>query len=350
VTLQELASQLGCRLEGGDGGTPITGLAGLDDAVAGQVTFLANAAYAPRVASTRASAIIASDALPAAPCAILRASNPYLTFARAVAIFAPADPAPQGVHPTAIVDPGASLGQGVSVGPFTLIEAGARIGARTRIGSHASIGAGAAVGDDCRIGSHTSIRARVSLGHRVVMQDFAIIGSEGFGYARRDDGTHEHIPQTGAVVIEDDVEIGALTAIDRPAVGETRVAAGTKIDNLVQIAHGVRVGRNVLLAAQVGIAGSTTIEDNVALGGQVGVTGHVTVGKGVQAAAKTGVTGDIKAGTVIAGYPSDEIQSWRKSHAALRRMPHLRERIRELEQKVEQLLERLQSPDSGPQA
>jgi UDP-3-O-[3-hydroxymyristoyl] glucosamine N-acyltransferase len=235
----------------------------------------------------------------------------------------------------------ASLGEDVSVGAFTVIESGAAIGARTRIGSHVTIGRGATVGAECRIASHASVRPRVSLGDRVVMQDFAIIGSEGFGYARRDDGTHERIPQTGAVVIEDDVEIGALTAIDRPAVGETRIAAGTKIDNLVQIAHGVRVGRNVMLAAQVGIAGSTTIEDNVALGGQVGVTGHVTVGRGVQAAAKTGVTGDVKPGMVIAGYPSDEIQSWRKSHAALRRMPQLRERIRQLEEKVEALLEAL---------
>jgi UDP-3-O-[3-hydroxymyristoyl] glucosamine N-acyltransferase len=305
------------------------------------VTLLANAAYAPRVASTRAGAIIAGDALPSAPCAILRAANPYLAFARAVALFAPADAVTPGVHATAIVAADAVLGAGVSVGPFTIIESGARIGARTRIGSHVTIGRGAVLGDDCRIVSHASVRDRVSLGQRVVMQDLAIVGSAGFGYARRDDGTHEHIPQTGAVVIEDDVEIGALTAIDRPAVGETRIAAGTKIDNLVQIAHGVRVGRNVLLAAQVGIAGSTKIEDNVALGGQVGVTGHVTVGKGVQAAAKTGVTGDIKAGTVIAGYPSDEIQSWRKSHAALRRMPQLRERIRQLEAKIDELTARL---------
>ncbi|MEX2272771.1 MAG: UDP-3-O-(3-hydroxymyristoyl)glucosamine N-acyltransferase [Vicinamibacterales bacterium] len=344
MTLQELAAQLGCRLDGGsdrDGRTIITGLAGLDDAGSSHVTFLANPAYAPRVASTRAAAIIAGDTLTSAPCPILRAANPYLTFARAVALFAPQDPAPQGVHETAIVASDAVLGDGVSVGPFTIIASGASIGARTRIGSHVTIGRGAVLGDDCRIGSHASVRARVSLGHRVVMQEFAIAGSEGFGYARRDDGTHEHIAQTGAVVIEDDVEIGALTAIDRPAVGETRIAAGTKIDNLVQIAHGVRVGRNVLLAAQVGIAGSTTIEDNVALGGQVGVTGHVTVGKGVQAAAKTGVTGDIKAGTVIAGYPSDEIQSWRKSHAALRRMPQLRERIRQLEEKVEELIKAL---------
>jgi UDP-3-O-[3-hydroxymyristoyl] glucosamine N-acyltransferase len=343
LTLQELAAQLGCRLEGGDraAATIVTGLAGLDNAGPGEVTFLANPAYAPRVASTRAAAVIANDTLQSAPCAILRAANPYLTFAKAVALFAPSDTPEPGIHPTAIVAADASLGEGVSVGAFTVIESGAAIGARTRIGSHVTIGRGAVLGTDCRIASHASVRARVSLGNRAVMQDFAIIGSEGFGYARRDDGTHEHIPQTGAVVIEDDVEIGALTAIDRPAVGETRIAAGTKIDNLVQIAHGVRVGRNVLLAAQVGIAGSTTIEDNVALGGQVGVTGHVTVGKGVQAAAKTGVTGDIKPGTVIAGYPSDEIQSWRKSHAALRRMPQLRERIRQLEEKVEELLKAL---------
>ena len=347
MTLQELADRLGCRLEGGTGGALVTGLAGLDEAGASEVTFLANAAYAPRVASTRAAAIIAGDALASAPCAILRSANPYLAFARAAALFAPADPAPAGIHATALIAADASLGEGVSVGPYAVIESGASIGARTRIGSHVTIGRGATLGDDCRIDSHVSIRARVTIGHRVVMQDFAVAGSEGFGYARRDDGTHEHIPQTGAVVIEDDVEIGALTAIDRPAVGETRIAAGTKIDNLVQIAHGVRVGRNVMLAAQVGIAGSTKIEDNVALGGQVGVTGHVTVGAGVQAAAKTGVTGDIKAGTVIAGYPSDEIQSWRKSHAALRRMPQLRERIRELERKVEELL---RAQGAGPRA
>lgn len=338
MTLQELADRLGCRLEGGTGSARVTGVAGLDEAGPGDVTFLANPAYAPRVASTRAAAIIATDALPSAPCAILRSANPYLAFARAVALFAPADPAPSGVHPTAIVAADAVLGEGVSAGPFTVIEGGARIGARTRIGSHVTIGRDAVVGDDCRLGSHVAIHARVSLGNRVVMQDFSIVGSAGFGYARRDDGSYEHIVQAGAVVIEDDVEIGALTAIDRPAVGETRIAAGTKIDNLVQVAHGVRVGRNVMLAAQVGIAGSTVIEDGVALGGQVGVTGHVTVGKGVQAAAKTGVTGDIKAGTVIAGYPSDEIQSWRRSHAALRRMPQLRERIRQLEEKVEALL------------
>ena len=349
LTLQELADRLGCRLEGAAGAT-ITGVSGLDGAGPGDVTFLANPAYAPRVASTRAGAIIASDALPAAPCAILRSANPYLAFARAVALFAPADPAPKGIHPTAIVASDAALAEGVAIGPFTIVESGARIGARTRIGSHAMIGREAVIGDDCRLGSHVSVLARVSLGHRVVMQDSSVVGSEGFGYAHRGDGTHEHIVQAGAVVIEDDVEIGALTAIDRPAVGETRIAAGTKIDNLVQVAHGVRVGRNVLLAAQVGIAGSTVIEDGVALGGQVGVTGHVTVGKGVQAAAKTGVTGDIKAGTIIAGYPSDEIQSWRKSHAALRRMPQLRERIRQLEQKVEELLQRLQATDHGPQA
>ena len=347
MTLQELADRLGCRLEGGDAGATVTGVAGLDEAGAADVTFLANPGYAPRVASTRAIAIIANDRLPSAPCAILRAANPYLAFARAVGLFAPRDPEPSGIHDTAIVAPGARLGDGVSVGPFSIIEDGAVIGARTRIGSHATIGRGALVGEDGRIGSHVAIHARVTIGNRVVMQDFSVVGSAGFGYAPRGDGTHEHIPQTGAVIIEDDVEIGALTAIDRPAVGETRIGTGTKIDNLVQIAHGVRVGRNVLLAAQVGIAGSTRIEDSVALGGQVGVTGHVTVGKGVQAAAKTGVTGDIKPGTVIAGYPSDEIQSWRKSHAALRRMPQLRERIRELEEKVEQLLK---ARDQRPEA
>lgn len=327
----------------------MTGVAGLDEAGPGDVTFLANSAYAPRVATTRAAAIIASDKLPSAPCAILRSSNPYLAFARAVALFAPVETPSSGVHPTAIVADGAVLGADVAIGPFAIVESGARLGARTRIGPHTVIETAAVLGDDCRIGAHVTVHARVSLGHRVVVQDSSVIGSAGFGYARRDDGTWEHIVQAGALVIEDDVEIGALTAIDRPAVGETRIAAGTKIDNLVQIAHGVRVGRNVMLAAQVGIAGSTVIEDDVALGGQVGVTGHVTVGARVQAAAKTGVTGDVKPGTVIAGYPSDEIQSWRKSHAALRRMPQVRERIRELEEKVAALTEKLEAGSQKPE-
>ena len=178
---------------------------------------------------------------------------------------------------------------------------GARIGARTIVHPHVTIGRFAEIGDDCVIHAHVSIRERVRVGNRVVLQDGAVIGSDGFGFARRRDGTHDKIPQIGGVVIEDDVEIGANTTIDRPAVGETRIGAGTKIDNLVQIAHGVHVGRNVLLAAQVGIAGSTTIEDGVTLAGQVGVAGHLTIGKGAIATAQTGIPNSVEPGAFISG-------------------------------------------------
>jgi UDP-3-O-[3-hydroxymyristoyl] glucosamine N-acyltransferase len=186
-----------------------------------------------------------------------------------------------------------------------------------------------------------SLRERVSLGHRVVVQDGAVIGSDGFGFARRPDGTHEKIPQVGGVVVEDDVEIGANTTIDRPAVGETRIGAGTKIDNLVQIAHGVTIGRNVLLAAQVGVAGSTTLEDGVTLAGQVGVAGHLTIGKGVIATAQTGIPNSVEPGSFISGYPAIDNREWLKSSAVFRKLPELRKAVADLERRLAELESRL---------
>ncbi len=200
-----------------------------------------------------------------------------------------------------------TLGEGVSIGPFVSVEEGARIGARTIVHSHVAIGRHAEIGDDCLIHARVSIRERIRIGHRVILQDGAVVGSDGFGFARRPDGTHHKIPQIGAIVIEDDVEIGANTTIDRPAVGETRIGAGTKIDNLVQIAHGVSIGKNVLLAAQVGIAGSVTIEDDVTLAGQVGVAGHITLGKGVVATAQSGIPNSVDRGSLVSGYPQFRI-------------------------------------------
>jgi len=177
----------------------------------------------------------------------------------------------------------------------------------------------------------------VRIGNRVVIQDGAVLGSDGFGFARRADGTHHKIPQIGGVVIEDDVEIGAQTAIDRPAVGETRIGAGSKIDNLVQVAHGVTVGRNVLLAAQVGVAGSTTIEDGVTLAGQVGVAGHLTIGKGVVATAQTGIPNSVEPGAFISGYPAIANRDWLKSSAVFRRLPDMRKQLAELEARIREL-------------
>ena len=224
-----------------------------------------------------------------------------------------------------------------SVGPYAVVADGARIGARTIVHAHVSIGRHAQTGDDCVLHPHVSIRERVRLGNRVVVQDGAVIGSDGFGFARRPDGTHHKIPQIGAVVVEDDVEIGANTTIDRPAVGTTRIGAGTKIDNLVQIAHGVTIGRAVLLAAQVGIAGSSTLEDAVTLAGQVGVAGHLTIGKGAIATAQTGIPNSVEAGAFISGYPAIPNRDWLKASAVFRKLPELRRLLGDLEQRIKAL-------------
>ena len=254
MLLRDLAARLDARLEG-DGTLEIHRVAGIEEAQAGDVTFVANPRYLPELHATRASAVILSDTGAGAPCAILRHPNPYLAFAQAVELFAPAERPAAGIHPTADVAATAVVDAAATVGAFVSIGPGARIGARTRIYPHVTIGPDAVLGDDCVLHARVSIRERVVLGSRVVIQDGAVIGSDGFGFARRADGTHHKIPQIGGVVMEDDVEIGANTTIDRPALGETRIGAGTKIDNLVQIAHGVTIGRDSLLAAQAGVAG-----------------------------------------------------------------------------------------------
>jgi UDP-3-O-[3-hydroxymyristoyl] glucosamine N-acyltransferase len=217
------------------------------------------------------------------------------------------------------------------------IEEGARIGARTIIHPNVTIGRNAIIGDDCVVHSGVSVRERVQVGNRVVLQNGAVIGSDGFGFARRADGTHEKIPQAGVVVIEDDVEVGANSAIDRPAVGETRIGAGTKIDNLVQIAHGVAIGKRTLLAGQVGIAGSTIIEDDVTLAGQVGVSGHITVGKGAIATAQTGIPNSVEPGAFVSGYPAIPNRDWLKASAIFRKLPELRKELADLQRRLARL-------------
>jgi UDP-3-O-[3-hydroxymyristoyl] glucosamine N-acyltransferase len=340
LKLSEVAERLECRLEG-DATVDVTRVTGIEDAVPGDLTFFANARYARALRATRASAVILGEQAEAAPCAMLRTRNPYLAFARAVALFAPPSTPPPGVHARALVADDASVAPDASIGPFAVVERGARIGARTIVHPHVVIGPDAVVGDDCVIHARVSIRERVRLGHRVVVQDGAVIGSDGFGFAHNPDGTHVKIPQVGGVVIEDDVEIGANSAIDRPAVGETRIRSGTKIDNLVQVAHGVTIGRNVLLAAQVGIAGSTTLEDSVTLAGQVGVAGHLTIGNGVVATAQTGIPNSVDAGSFISGYPAIPNRDWLKSSAVFRKLPELRKTVAELETRISELEQKL---------
>ncbi len=321
----------------------ITRVAGIEHAGPGDLTFVANPKYLSLAATTRASAVILGfhDTVERARFSILRCSDPYLAFAKALRLFVtPARPAP-GIDRLAAVAPTATLGADASVGPFAVIGEGATIGARVVIYPHVVIGPGARIGDDCVLHARVSIRERVTIGNRVVVLDGAVIGSDGFGFARQPDGEHLRIPQTADVVIEDDVEVGANSTIDRPAVGETRVRAGTKIDNLVHIAHGVQIGRRSLLAAQVGIAGSTIVEDDVMMGGQVGITGHVHIGKGAMFSAKTGVTGNVDPGVLMSGYPSLPNKEWRKTQVLVRHLPEMKKRVAELEQRIADLEEKL---------
>jgi UDP-3-O-[3-hydroxymyristoyl] glucosamine N-acyltransferase len=340
VKLREIAAQLECRLEG-DGEIEIHGVAGIERARAGDLTFFVNPKYVAHLRTTGASAVILGERAEAAPCPMLRTANPYLVFAQAVALLSPPPAAVPGIHLSAHVAPSATVAPDASIGPFVSLGPGARIGARSVIYPHVTIGDGAVIGDDCVIHARVSVRERVVIGNRVVIQDGAVIGSDGFGFAHRADGTHYKIPQIGGVTIEDDVEIGANTTIDRPAVGETRIGAGTKIDNLVQIAHGVTIGKDVLLAAQVGIAGSSTIEDRVTLAGQVGVAGHLTIGKGVVASAQTGIPNSVDAGTFVSGYPAIDNRDWLKASVIFRRLPELKKTLTALKHRLDQLEERL---------
>jgi UDP-3-O-[3-hydroxymyristoyl] glucosamine N-acyltransferase len=344
LKLRDIAERLQCRLEG-DGDIEIARVAGIEQAQPGDLTFIANPKYQSHLASTAASAVIVAPTLAAtgASAALLRTDHPYLAFARALELLSPPPTPASGIDPTSVIAPDAKIGDSVSVGALSVIGAGASIGARTVIYPHVVIGPGASVGADCVLHAHVSIREEVRLGARVVVQDGAVIGADGFGFVTLSDGTHAKIPQHAAVVIEDDVEIGANTTIDRPAVGETRIGAGTKIDNLVQVAHGVRVGQRVRFAAQVGIAGSTIVEDDVVLAGQVGVAGHLTLGKGVIATAQTGIPNSVDAGQLISGYPAIPNRDWLKSSAVFRQLPALRKRVAELEQQIAELEEKLEA-------
>jgi UDP-3-O-[3-hydroxymyristoyl] glucosamine N-acyltransferase len=342
LTLSELAERLQCALEG-DSTVDITRAAGIEQAAPGDLTFLANSRYQHFLQTTRASAVLVADDVARAPGgpAFLVCSHPYLKFAEALALLAPGPAAPVGIDPSAVVAADALIGDAASIGPLVAVGPGACIGARSTVYAGAVIGPGARIGSDCVIHARVSIREGVQLGDRVIVQDGAVVGSDGFGFVKQADGTHVKIPQRAPVVIEDDVEIGANSAIDRPAVGETRIRAGTKIDNLVQIGHGVTVGRRVLFAAQVGIAGSTTVEDDVVLAGQVGVAGHLNIGSGVVATAQTGIPNSVEAGTMVSGYPAIPNRDWLKASAVFRNLPALKKRVVELEQRIAELEEQL---------
>ena len=344
MTLGELARRLDCPIEG-DAAIEIRRVAKIEDAGPGDLTFLANSKYASKLATTRASAVILNgkdqalrpsgpQAL-AAPCAVIRSHSPYLTFAKAAQVLAPARPVAAGIHALAHVAADAVVDATASIGPFAVIGSGARVAARTVVHPHVVIGDGSTIGADCVLHAHVSIREGCTIGSRVIIQNGAVVGSDGYGFAQRPDGSHEKIPQTGPVVIEDDVEIGANTTIDRPAVGETRIKAGTKIDNLVQVGHGVVLGRNVLLAAQVGIAGSTAIGDHAMFGGQAGAAGHLSIGDRVKVGARAAIFSSVEDGAFVAGTPAIDNDEWKKASAVFRKLPELRRRLMALEKQLQ---------------
>jgi UDP-3-O-[3-hydroxymyristoyl] glucosamine N-acyltransferase len=305
-------------------------VAGIEDAGPGDITFVANPKYAAHLAKTRASAVIVAAAVET-PLPSVLSPNPYLTYARAVRLLYPDRRLPLGVAPGAVVDPSARLGKGVSIGPLAVLGKGVKVGARTMIHPHVVLYDGVEIGDDCVLHSGVQVRENCRLGHRVIVQNGAVIGSDGFGFAKDEQGRYHKIPQVGVVIVEDDVEIGALAAIDRAALRETRIGAGVKIDNLVQIGHSVTIGRDTVLAGQVGIAGSTRIGERVTLAGQVGVAGHLQVGDGVIASAQTGIPSSVAAGTFVSGSPAIENRVWLKASAVFARLPELLKRVRDLE-------------------
>jgi UDP-3-O-[3-hydroxymyristoyl] glucosamine N-acyltransferase len=335
VRLGELALRLGCRLEG-DAELEVSRVAPIESAGPGDLSFVANRKYAAHAATTRATAlIVATGTTLALPCLLAR--NPYLAYAQAVALLHPETRPAAGVHPSAQVDASAELGADVHVGALAVIGPRVRVGARSVLHAQVVLYTDASVGADCVLHAAVQVRERCRLGDRVVVQGGAVIGGDGFGFARDEQGRYHKIPQVGTVVIEDDVEIGALTAVDRAALGETRIGRGSKLDNLVQIGHSVTVGQDTVMAGQVGIAGSTTIGSQVTLAGQVGVGGHLDIGDGVIATGQAGLTHDIPAGAFVSGTPAIDNRAWLKASILFARLPELAKRLRALEKRLEAL-------------
>jgi len=332
----EIAERVAGTVEG-DGGVEIRGLAGLRDAGPGDLSFLSNPKYAGAVAETGASAVMVSqDWAGTCPCTVIRVRDVEAAFAAIAACLLPppARPAP-GVHRTAVLATSATVDPSVSVGPYCVIEDGVRVGARSVLGAGCCLGSGTVVGEDCRLYPHVVTREDTRIGNRVVLHCGAVIGSDGFGYLR-DGERWRKIPQTGIVVIGDDVEIGANVTIDRARFGQTVIEEGVKIDNLVQVAHNVRIGAHTALAAQVGIAGSSEVGRRAQFGGQAGVTGHVRVGDGAIVGGRAGVTKDVAAGSFVSGYPAMPHAQATKLHALLKRLPHWKKRIEALEQRLKE--------------
>jgi len=340
MKLSELAQKLNCRLEGPPD-LEVSGVAGIEHAGPGQVTFLANRKYFALLKTTRASAVLIEENVAIErhasqpPLAALRSANPYLAFAHALELFYKAPNYASGIHPTAIVAKTARIGESTHIGPYCYVDEDAEIGRNAVLHSFVTIYRGAKIGDDFIAHAHSVVREHCRIGNRVILQNGAIIGGDGFGFAKRQDGTWYKMAQSGPAVLEDDVEVQSNACVDRATVGETRIQRGAKLDDLVLVGHASQIGADTLLCGQVGLAGSTKIGNACILAGQVGTAGHLTVGDGTVITAQSGVPNDVPARAFYSGYPAVENRQWLKMMAALQQLPELQKRVRELESQLE---------------
>ena len=327
MKLSDIASALGASLENADGNTEITGVAGIEEAAAGHITFVANPKYAAMAKTTPASAVIVSEDFPAIPGGMLRSRNPYLAFARAINLFYKTPTYPLGIHPTAVIAPTAKVGANAHIGAYVVIDDDVVIGDNAVLLPHVVIYRGVRIGANFFAHAHAVVREFCKLGDNVVLQNGVIVGCDGFGFAR--DGDHwEKITQSGPTVLEDNVEVQANSCIDRASIGETRIGKGAKVDNLVQVGHGSAVGENTLLCSQVGLAGSTVVGKNAILAGQVGVAGHCNIGDGVIVTAQSGTHGDIPAGSMVSGSPAFDHKQWLRAVGIFSKLPELAKAVR----------------------
>jgi UDP-3-O-[3-hydroxymyristoyl] glucosamine N-acyltransferase len=333
MKLSEIGRVLGCELRG-DGDVEIQGVAPIEDAPPGTLTFLADRRLAPHLDTTRAAAIVLARDAPAARIPSLHAAHPYLAFVAAVELFHPAPPRPAAsVHPSAVVADTAEIGPGAVIGAHVVVGERVRVGRDATLHANVTIYPDVVIGDAFTAHAGVVVRSGARIGDRVIVHAGAVIGSDGFGYLPLPDGNRK-IPQVGAVVLEDDVEIGANATVDRAALGATVIGRGTKIDNLVMIGHNCRIGSHCMLAAQVGLAGGTTVGERVLMGGQVGAAGHLTIGDRAQIAAQSGIHRDVPAGQQYGGYPALEVRHWRRFSMALPRLPMLLRRMRRVERRL----------------
>jgi len=336
LTLKQIAEQVGGTVEGDD--VAIKGVAKIEEAKSGDITFMVNPKYAKYIDQSHASAVVVDDKIKETggkPC--IRAANPYYTFLKIVRLFHPPKKLiEEGVHPTAVVGEGTQLGKNVSIGPYVVIGRNCAVGDRTSLMPGVVVENNVQIGVDCFIYSHVSLRQDVILGNRVIIHNGTVIGSDGFGFAL-EDGRYHKIPQIGNVVIEDDVEIGANTTIDRATLGETRICKGVKLDNLVHVAHNCTIGENTVIAGQTGLSGSTHIGKNVRMGGQVGFAGHMTIGDGAAMAAQSGVSKDVPPGVMVSGSPARPHRETMRIQAATNKLPELVKTIKELKERIQQL-------------